>query len=207
MKHVNDASRSDRPWHNATRFVNDFETIIAEYQAIGTEFEEETLIAKFLSMIDTETDGKDNPYVVFYNIVLSLPKEFRTITTVKNRFLNFSNKSKLTEKRKRDEDRGSNSGSNKNQRLKHHERTSTYCSSSKENKPPGRRSISELLAGKIKVTLEDLYSLDQRAKIAKLSPAEKAELRCEKCNVYFHKPSECPYGKKFCMNCYHFGHS
>lgn len=55
------------PWHDPICFVNEFEAIIADFKAMGTKNEEEPPIAKFLAMIDMNTQGKDNLYVVFYN--------------------------------------------------------------------------------------------------------------------------------------------
>lgn len=115
---------------NPTCFVNDFDAIIANYRAIGTKFDEEPLIAKFLSMIDTDSSEKDNLYVVFYNIILSLPKEFCTIAMVKERFLNFNSNtrnkknSEGTEKCRRNDDDLKSSKHSKFSKSDHHSENS-----------------------------------------------------------------------------------
>lgn len=49
--------------YNAVRFVNEFGTMVDGYPELGTVFNEETLVAKFLVAIDS-TDVYDHPYAI-----------------------------------------------------------------------------------------------------------------------------------------------
>jgi len=197
-----------RPWHDVIRFMNEFESIIADYKAIGTEFEDELLIAKFLAMIDIDSGAAENPYLVFYNIVQTLPKEFRTFETVKNRFLNFTPKSKMKKPESYDKKKKDDHKQQPKQEKQYQKRP--YNSTSGDTVVPAkkdRKTVSDLVNGKHRVSMEDLYSLEQHSRLSKMTSAEKYTNRCSTCNVYFHQLDSCPYKTKLCMNCYHFGHN
>lgn len=73
------------------KFVNDFDNIIAEHKALGTEFDPEVIVSKFLVRIDDKYK-EGHPYSIFYNTMLQCPKEIRTIEYVKQRFLDVDNR-------------------------------------------------------------------------------------------------------------------
>ena len=186
-----------RPWHDPIRFMNEFDAIIHDYDAIGIKYDDDPLIAKLLAMIDIDTGGPENQYLMFYNMIQTLPKQFRTFEAVRTRFLNYKQE-KIKKPVKKDQQ----------QRPVKRFQPDTY---SHTEPPPlksrDRRTIADLTNGKTRVTMEDLYSLDQRSRLSKMTSAEKAENRCAVCNVYFHRAESCPYKKKLCSNCFHFGHS
>lgn len=203
-----------RPWHDKQRFVNDFQKIISDYQAIGTNFEDEPLIAKFLAMLDLESGGVDNGYTVFFDVMQTIPKEFRTFENVKARFLNFiPSKSKTTKPEKRKMSSPSSSSTSQSTDKAGSKRTHSDRSQDNEKSQRNDRSsskhrptIKDLVTQKQPVRMEDLYSLEQRIRLKTLTQPEKSANQCETCLVYFHTKANCPYKTKLCYKCYRFGH-
>ena len=56
------------------QFVSDFESIIEEFRELGTNYDDEYLVAKFLAAIDNR-HVQGHPHAIFYSTVLALPQE------------------------------------------------------------------------------------------------------------------------------------
>lgn len=70
------------------RFINDFESITAQYEELGTSFNDEMLVAHMMNKLDSR-NKPETPYGIFCSIILSLNPlvctyEFAVVTGHKN---------------------------------------------------------------------------------------------------------------------------
>lgn len=189
--------------YKPVQFITDFENIIDEYKELGTTFDEETLVAKFLAAIDCR-HIQGHPYAIYYNTMLSLPTEQRTFEYVKQSFLNIDNsnlKKTFTDRRQIQSPTSNDDNPPKRFRSDRNNSTPTTTTKSYTTLP-----VTDLLK-KPRVYLSDLYNERQREKLSGMSKEEKKKNQCETCNTYFHRSTNCMFKTPLCYNCFKFGHA
>lgn len=186
------------------KFITEFEAIIDEFNQIGTTFDDETLVAKFLAAID-ERHLAGHPHAIFYNTMLALPAEQRTFEYVKQSFLNMDTRPS-SHKNANSENRNHGSTSNKRAANDNYRHNSAKRSKQNETTEHKTLPVAELLK-KSRVHLSELYNNQQRERFKTMSQEEKRKNQCATCNTYFHRAENCMFKTPFCYNCFRFGHS
>jgi hypothetical protein len=188
--------------YKPVQFITDFENIIDEYKELGTTFDEETLVARFLAAIDCR-HVQGHPYAIFYNTILALPQEQRTFQYVKQSFLNIDNSNFKLQFRKQVSERRPLDATSESVPLK---RPRFDYTRTTQTEKPRTLAVGELLK-KERIHLSELYNEKQRDRLRSMPKDDKRKNQCKKCGTYFHRAENCMFKTPFCYNCYRFGHS
>ena len=79
-------------YFSPTKFVTQFDRIIEDFKDLGTTYDNDYLVAKFLSCID-DKNKVGHPYAIFVNTIEQAEPEVQTIEHVKRKFFEVDNSS------------------------------------------------------------------------------------------------------------------
>lgn len=161
------------------RFVADFEDLINSYREMGTIFSDDYLTTIFLQKIDGINDHK-SPFSSFYSTVISLPDESQNLEFIKERFLRVAPSPQIQSKKR-----------------------SFEKSENKEARRPMQTNNKSHEKAK---SIKDKYTPEQLDQLKKMTPEDRKNVQCRKCNEYFHEANTCPNPGKMCFKCFKYGH-